>query len=144
MIYLQQGSLNNQALVTCSRNKSLTGAVTYLWTVRHKLSQQTARFIPYREPSLAVGYEPSKDLFYVSIDDSLPEVLIGSPGNNVNIHLIPGEWYLKIYEQYSTTNLLPSQSYDVVYEGMLIVETDSPIGTLNYTGTTESVIIYQN
>lgn len=143
MIYLQQGSLNNQALVTCSRNKSLVGAVTYLWTVRHKLSQQTARFIPYREPSIT-PYEPSKDLFLISIDDSMPEVLIGSANNTANVHLIPGEWYLKIYEQYSPTNLQPSQSYDVVYEGMLMVETDTPIGTFNYTGTTESVIIYQN
>lgn len=143
MIYLQQGSTNQPALVTCSRNKSLVGPVTYLWTVRHKLSQQTARFIPYREPSIT-PYEPSKDLFYISIDDSISEVLIGSSGTTANVHLIPGEWYLKIYEQYSTTNLNPSVSYDVVYEGMLMVETDTPIGTLNYTGTTESVIIYQN
>jgi hypothetical protein len=91
-----------------------------------------------------LGYEPSKDLFYISIDDTSPEVLIGSATTICNIHLIPGEWYLKIYEQYSTTNLQPSQSYDVVYEGMLIVTSDDPIGTLNYTGTTEAVIIYQN
>lgn len=144
MIYLQQGSSNNQALVTCSRNKSLVGAVTYLWTVRHKLSQQTKRFIPYREPSLAVGYEPSKDLFLISIDDYLAEVLIGSSGTTANVHMIPGEWYLKIYEQYSPTNLNPATAYDVVYEGMIVVESDSPIGGYNYTGNTESVIIYQN
>jgi hypothetical protein len=143
MIYLEQGNNDQEALVTCSRNKSLTGAVTYLWTVRHKLSQQTAKFIPYREIT-TLGYEPSKDLFYISIDDTSPQVLIGSATTICNIHLIPGEWYLKIYEQYSTTNLQPSQSYDVVYEGMLVVTSDDPIGTLNYTGTTEAVIIYQN
>lgn len=143
MVYLQQGQSNQNMLVTCSRNKSLTGSVTYLWSVRHKLSQEVWRFIPYRDP-VNLGYEPSKDLFYVSIDDSTPQVFTGSTGTTANVHLIPGEYYLKIYEQYSTTNLNPSLSHDVVYEGMLVVESDTPIGQIDYTGLTESVIIYQN
>lgn len=142
MLYLQQGNINQDALVTCSRNKSLTGSVTYLWTVRHKLSQQSWRFIPYRDP-VNLGYEPSKDLFYISIDDSTAEVLIGSSGTTANVHLIPGEYYLKVYEQLSPTNLIPSQSYDVVYEGMFVVLSDDPIGQFDYTGLTDTVIIYQ-
>ena len=142
MIYLQQGNINQPTLVTCSRNKTLTGAVTYLWTVRHKLSQQSWKFIPYRSPATTT-YEPSKDLFYISVDETLPELLIGTSGTSANVHLIPGEFYLKIYEQYGN-GLNPQLSYDVVYEGMLIVESSDPIGTINYTGNSESVIIYQN
>lgn len=142
MIYLQQGNINQPTLVTCSRNKTLTGAVTYLWTVRHKLSQQSWRFIPYREPS-NLGYEPSKDLFYISVDETIPELLIGTSGTSANLHFIPGEFYVKIYEQYSTTNLQPSQAYDVVYEGMMVVEPADPINQIAYTGNSEVIIIYQ-
>lgn len=140
MIYINQGQ-TNPTLVTCSRNKTLTGSVTYLWTVRHKLSQQSWKFIPYREPSIT-SYEPSKDLFYIEIDDSSPEILIGSSGVPANVQLIPGEYYLKIYEQYGN-NLNPSLSYDVVYEGTLSVNPSTPIGEIDYTGLTDTVIIYQ-
>lgn len=143
MIYLQQGDINQGALVTCSRNKTLTGNVTYLWTVRHKLSQQSWKFIPYREPS-NLGYEPSKDLFIISVDETIAQVYIGTATQAANLHFIPGEYYLKIYEQTSTTNLNPSLSYDVVYEGMMVVESSSPIGQIDYTGVSETIIIYQN
>ena len=142
MIYLQQGNINQPTLVTCSRNKSLTGAVTYLWTVKHKLSQQSWKFIPYRQPE-NLGYEPSKDLFFISVDDSQPEVVIGSFNTSVNLHFIPGEYYVKIYEQYSPTNLQPSQSFDYVWEGMMIVNPASPINQIAYTGNSEVIIIYQ-
>lgn len=142
MIYLQQGNINQPTLVTCSRNKSLTGAVTYLWTIKHKLSQQSWKFIPYREPNITT-YEPSKDLFFISINESAPELLIGTSTNSSNLHLIPGEYYVKIYEQTSTTNLNPSLSYDVVYEGMLVVESSDPINQIAYSGNSEVIIIYQ-
>ena len=142
MIYLQQSDTNQPTLVTCSRNKTLTGAVTYLWTVKHKLSQQSWKFIPYREPS-NLGYEPSKDLFYISVDETTPEVYIGTNGNPANLHFIPGEFYVKIYEQNSPTNLNPSVAYDVVYEGMMIVEPADPINQIAYSGNSEVIIIYQ-
>ena len=142
MIYLQQGNIAQDVLVTCSRNKTLTGAVTYLWSIKHKLSSQSWKFIPYREP-VTLGYEPSKDLFYISVDESSAEVLIGSSGTTTNLHLIPGEYYTKIYEQYSPSNLQPSLSHDYVWEGMLIVIPADPINQIAYTGNSEVIIIYQ-
>lgn len=142
MIYLQQGNINQPTLVTCSRNKTLYGPVTYLWTVRHKLSQQSWKFIPYREPS-NLGYEPSKDLFYISVNESASELYIGTSGTSANLHFIPGEYYVKIYEQTSPTNLNPSVAYDVVYEGMMIVEPADPINQIAYSGNSEVIIIYQ-
>lgn len=144
MVYLNQNELN-YANVTCSRNKNLTGSVTYLWTMRHKLSQQSWKFIPYRVPPVTVGYEPAYDQFEIETDLSSPEVYIGSSGTPVNLQFIPGEYYLKIYEQVSTTNLNPALSYDVVYEGMVVVNDNvSPINQIAYTGVSDTVIIYQN
>jgi len=143
MVYLQQDELN-YANVTCSRNKNLSGNVTYLWTMRHKLSQQSWKFIPYRVPPAIVGYEPAYDQFEIDVNPQNPEIYIGTSGTPVNLQFIPGEYYLKIYEQLSPTNLNPALSYDVVYEGMVVVISDNPIGEINYTGVSDTVIIYQN
>lgn len=143
MILLQQGQFN-RAIATCSRNKNLTGSVTFLWTVRHKLSNQTWQFIPYRDPSIVVGYEPAYDVFEMNILMNQGEVLIGTSGSPVNVQFIPGEYYLKIYEQSSPTNLNPSLSYDVVYEGTLLVKPQDPIGEISYSGVSDVFIVYQN
>ncbi len=141
MLILQQGSMND-AVATCSRNKNLTGTVYFLWTVKHKLSNQSWQFIPYRNPSIVVGYEPSYDLFNIEIDLTSPEVYIGTGLINANLHLIAGEYYLKIYEQTSPSNLNPSLSYDVVYEGIMNVLPETPIGEISYSGNSNIFIIY--
>jgi hypothetical protein len=142
MIILQQGS-SNQAIATCSRNKNLAGSVNYLWTIKHKLSNQSWQFIPYRIIPIT-SYEPSYDIFNINIYLNTPQVFIGSINTPVNLHLIPGEYYLKIYEQYSPTNLNPSLSYDVVYEGTITVKPQVPINEVAYTGTTDVFVVYQN
>ena len=144
MIILQQGQFN-RAIATCSRNKNLSGNVTFLWTIRHKLSLQSWQFIPFRDPSITVGYEPAYDIFEINIDLDQPENYIGT-GYSVpaNLWLIPGEYYLKIYEQSSTSNLNPALSYDYVYEGMIVVKSDDPIQEVSYSGTSDVFIVYQN
>lgn len=140
MIILQQGS-SNQAIATCSRNKNLTGTVYYLWTIRHKLSNQAWQFLPYRVVPIT-SYNPSYDLFNIDIYLNQPQVLSGTSINPVNLHLIPGEYYLKIYEQSSSTNLNPSLAYDVVYEGTITVKPQVPIEEVSYTGTSDVFIVY--
>lgn len=142
MIILQQGS-SNQAIATCSRNKNLTGTVNYLWTIRHKLSNQAWQFIPYRVIPITT-YEPSYDVFNIDIFLNQPEILIGNSNTSVNLHLIAGEYYLKIYEQASPTNLNPSLAYDVVYEGTIIIKPQVPINEVSYTGTSDVFVVYQN
>lgn len=141
MIILQQGT-TNQAIATCTRNKSLTGSPTFLWTIKHKLSSQSWQFIPYRVVPTNTTFLPSFDIFNISVYLDQPEVYIKTNGNEVNLHLIPGEYYLKIYEQTSTTNLNPQLSYDVVYEGMIVVKSQNPINDVSYTGTTTDAIVY--
>lgn len=141
MIILNK-NITNSAIATCTRNKTLTSNnVYYLWTIRHKLSDQQWKFIPYRvEPS--VDYKPSYDKFIIGTYLNQPELYIGDNMNYVNLHLISGEYYLKIYEQVSSTNLDPSLSYDVVYEGMIDVPQDNKVEK-TYTGNTDTYIVYK-
>jgi hypothetical protein len=141
MLYLQPEA-QNQVFVTCSRNKNLSNP-TYLWTIRHKLSAQKWQFIPYKVPSSVQGYLPAYDSFLIDVYSGTAENFIASGGTEVNLHLLNGEYYLKIYEQLSSTNLNPSLAYDVVYEGMMVVNweinnEEPPM----YTGTSEVFIIY--
>lgn len=140
MIILKQGS-QNQAIATCSRNKNLTGNVNYLWTIRHKLSNQSWQFIPYRVNEIT-SYAPSYDIFNINIDLTQPEILIGNINTSVNLHLIAGEYYLKIYEQVSAVNLNPTLSYDVVYEGIMTVNPETPIEEVSYSGTSNIYKVY--
>jgi hypothetical protein len=144
MIYLYQGQ-NNQVAAVCSRNKTLTGNVQYLWSIQHKLSGRKFRFIPFRVPP-SVPYSPGYDLFCIDIDASIPNVLTGATScgeTNVGT-LIPGEYYVKIYEQMSTSNLDPMLAHDVVQETLLhVVGINQNIPT-TYTGGTDGVFIIYN
>ena len=143
MVQIQRGELNN-VVATCSRNKTLTGNVYYLWSMTHKLSNENKKFLPYRIPP-DVNYAPSYDLFTINVDYNLPEVYTGATSSNpVNIHLLDGQYYVKIYEQYSSTNLNPQLSHDVVYEGIADVNySGSPQNEIiTYTGVTDVFKIY--
>jgi hypothetical protein len=131
MVQIEAGTFN-EVVATCSRNKTLTGNVTYLWSMTHKLTKENWKFIPFRiVPS--VDYAPSYDLFTMNVIDTSPEVFTASTSaNTVNIHLIPGQYFVKIYEQCSTINLNPMLSYDVVYEGT---------ATVNYSGSPQNEIV---
>ena len=130
MILLNQGQLNT-AVATCSLNKQLSSP-TYLWSVQHKLTNQRWRFIPYQYPS-TVDYNPSFDKFSIRVDDTQPEVYTATTiYNTANLHLIPGDYFVKVYEQVSSTNLNPQYSFDVVYE---------TTARVNGTGSTENTLV---
>jgi len=142
MIILNQ-SQTNTATATCSLNKVLSNP-TYLWSMRHKLTNQSWKFLPYRTPD-NVDYEPSWDLFTIKIDNNQVESFTGDSINAVNLHLLPGDYFVKVYEQASPTNLNPNYSYDVVYE-----TTARVIGTgntqnelISYTANTDVFTIYR-
>jgi len=143
MIFLNQGQ-NNKVTATCSANKMLTGNPTYLWSMRHKLTNKSWKSIPFRLPP-SVDYNPTYDEFTIKIDESIPEVYTASTATDtVNLHLIPGQYFIKIYEQQSTTNLNPNLSYDVVYEGIATVRSSGTSTTeVSYTGTSDIFIVYE-
>lgn len=142
MIYLIEGQ--NNAAATCSRNKTLTGSVSYLWCMKHKLSGQSWKFVPFQiPPSLN---SPSYDLFSIKIDYDTPEVLTGATmTGQTNVHLIDGEYFVKIYEQSSALsgNTNPMLAYDVVYEIISQVSSSGSTQPTSYTGTTSIYKIYE-
>jgi hypothetical protein len=65
--------------------------------MKHKLSGQIWRFVPYQLPPTLTN--PSYDLFSVKIDYDNVEVLTGATTTGqTNVHLIEGEYWLKVYE----------------------------------------------
>jgi hypothetical protein len=131
MIQIEAGIIN-EVVATCSRNKTLTGNVNYLWSMTHKLTKQNWSSIPFRVAAI-VNYAPSYDLFTMNVDYTSPEVFTASTSaNTVNLHLEPGQYFIKIYEQCSSSNLNPMLSYDVVYEGT---------ATVNFSGSPQNEIV---
>lgn len=120
MIYLSGDTTGQTMYLTCSRNKLLSGTVYYLFNFRHKVTNQIWRAIPYRIPP-SVSYLPAEDHFNIDVNPNAAEIYTGTSVTNVNLHLIPGEYYLLIYEQTSPTNLNPINSYNVVNESILRV-----------------------
>jgi hypothetical protein len=142
MIYANQGQQNNPAAV-CSRNNTLSGVVYYLWYMTHKLSGKKYYFIPFRLIP-PIDYPPLYDVFCLNIDDSIPQVLTGTTCGQVNVHLIPGEYYLEVYSQNSNTNLNPALSYELVYQTLVNVVGDNLNIPNTYTGNSDSTFIIYN
>jgi len=142
MIYLYQNQ-NNQAAAVCSRNATISNPV-FLWKLVHKLSLEEYRFIPFRIlPS--VSYKPAYDLFCIDINDLIPEVLTGTTAcGQTNVHLIPGEYALEVYQQTSTSNLSPLLSQGLVYQtlvNMIGVNQNIPV---TYSGQSNNYVIYNS
>jgi len=144
MIYLTTGQ-NNIVWATCSRNKTLANP-NYLWSMTHKLTNKSWKFLPFRLiPSTT--YTTPYDLFAINIDYNTPEIYTGatSTGSTVNIHFTPGQYYIKIYEQTSSTNLNPNLASDVVWESTATVIDPSlpPNNIVSYPAKTDIFKVYE-
>lgn len=141
MIYIRQ-SFENTVPATCSRNLIDETANVFLWEMEHKLTAQHWEFIPFMYP-WGTQYLPGYNLFDIIVDDTLPQSLTGNTSSGTtNVHLIPGEYYVRIYGQTSTTNLNPLLATEVVYETQgLVVGVNKNIPT-SYSGETDVFIMY--
>ena len=142
MIYVNQ-QVYNEPASTCTRNQTLTGTTYFLWSMTHKLSNERKAFIPYRIPPNTGYNDPYYDLFGVTLSTTATESLTGNttPTECV-VNLICGEWYLKIYEQLSPTNLNPSLAYNVVNETIVTVNCYEQNEPISYTNVDDVFIIY--
>lgn len=141
MIYLNQGQLNQPAVV-CERNTLMTGTTYYLWSVTHKLTSQNWSFLPYKIPP-SVSYQPGYDLFCITVDDTIPQSLTGNTTcGSCNVHLIPGEYYIKIYGQSSATNLDVDNAQELVYETIMWIVGTNQNNPITYSGTSDIFIVY--
>lgn len=144
MVYIEQNQ-SNQVPVVASRNNPDNSANYYLWSLTHKLTFQAWRFIPYRIPPTTT-YKPGYDLFCITVDETIPQHLTGNTSctgvTSCNVHLIPGEYYVKIYSQSSNTNLDPNLADYLVYETMgLMVGINQEI-PITYSGNSDIFIVY--
>lgn len=143
MIYLTQGT-QNQAAAVCSRNATLTGTIYYLWSLTHKLSDRNYSFVPFRLQPI-VSYPPAYDLFCINIDDSIPQVLTGATTCGVtNVHLIPGEYELKVYQQTNNTNINTELAQGIIYETLVNVIGTNSNTPITYTGGQSDIFIIYN
>jgi hypothetical protein len=144
MIYINQGQ-QNQAAAVCSRNATISNPV-FLWNLVHKLSLKVYNFIPFRIPPNTT-YLPGYDLFCLNIDNSIAPVLSGSTFcGETNVHLIPGEYYLKVWEQTSSTNLTPPLDNNLcVYQTLVnVIGVNQNVPITYATPSDESVFIIYN
>ena len=143
MIYIYQSQQNEPAAV-CTRNSTLSGTIYYLWYMEHKLSSRKWYFVPFRLIPV-VSYPPSYDVFCVNVNDSIPEFLTGSTScGQTNVHLIPGEYTLKIYQQSNNTNLNPDLSGGEIYTTLVNVIGDNLNTPTTYSGNSDSTYIIYN
>jgi hypothetical protein len=84
-------------------------------------------------------------LFCIDINDLIPEVLTGTTAcGQTNVHLIPGEYALEVYQQTSTSNLSPLLSQGLVYQtlvNMIGVNQNIPV---TYSGQSNNYVIYDS
>jgi hypothetical protein len=140
MIVLNIGE-NNKVLESASRNKEL-GNPTYLFSFYHKLSGKTWRVIPYVS-DYTEDFTARFDTFYINIDYDLAQSLSGNnTDTSTNVHLIEGDYWVSIYEQYSTTNLDPSKSFNRIIEtfGYVVPPTET---NPTYEGNNYNYKIYE-
>ena len=141
MVVLNIGE-NNKMCEPASRNKELFNP-TYLISMYHKLSGQSWRFIPYVS-DFTEDYLARFDTFYINIDYSTPQSLTGNTtSGSTNVHLIEGDYWISIYEQYSTTNLDPTKAFNKVVEtfGYVVPPTET---NPTYSGDNYEYKVYEN
>lgn len=141
MVVLNIGE-NNKMCEPASRNKELSNP-TYLVSFYHKLSGQNWRVIPYVN-NYTTDYAARFDTFYIDIDYSRPQSLTGNTtSGSTNVHLIEGDYWISIYEQYSATNTDPTKTFNRVIEtfGYVVPPTET---NPTYSGDNYSYTVYEN
>lgn len=140
MIYLYQDG-NNQPSAMCSRNATISNPY-FLWRMIHKLSNEEWIFVPFRIlPDTT--YAPGYDMFCIDIFDNLPQILTGATGcEQTNVHLIPGEYSLSIYQQASSNNLDLNNTNGIIYQTLVNVIGINQNIPITYSGQSNNYVIY--
>jgi len=125
MIILQQNT-NNQFPATVSMNVTISNPV-YLFEFQHKLSNEFWYIIPYKVPT--AYSKPSYDLFNMAVDFNTPESFTNNTATSGNLHLIPGEYLVRVFQQTSTSNLDPLLSQGEIYQILAKVDATDIICT---------------
>lgn len=125
---------------TCSLNATITNPI-YLFEFQHKLNNEYFYVIPYME-QWYTSYPPQWNLFNISVDINQPQSLTGNTlSGSTNVWLLPGEYYMKVYQQTSNSNLNPLLSQGMIYKTMAKVD-DYCYPEPAYQGTDNEWVVY--
>jgi cell division septation protein DedD len=144
MVYIQNNA-QNQIWLPINEWSSLSNP-TYLFELQNSQGRDRVFFIPENITSSVSNQYAGKYLvFEFNTIISQPQNFVFSAGNPCNIYLInENQYWLYIWEQTSTTNLNPLQSYNKVFNELAFAFL--PEDNVFYTGNTlnfaDNVIYY--
>ena len=140
MVILNQNT-ENTFPITASLNVTISNPV-YLFEFQHKLTNEFWYIIPYKVPTSYT--KPSYDEFIMNVNFSQVEQLTGNTQTTANLHLIPGEYLIKVYQQTSNSNLDPLLSSGEIYQimGKVNESTEVCVPETPYQGDDDEWIVY--
>ena len=122
MIHLIKGQVN-KIILTLSEKATLTSP-NWLFYFKSRNTNETVAFVILNSADLST-YQERFNAFNITVNSYLTGKL-------------PGEWSYQIYEQTSTSNLIPSQATSMVESGQATLNDTSQFSFTTYSNQTNT------
>jgi hypothetical protein len=122
MIHLIKGQVN-KIILTLSEKATLTSP-NYLFYFKSRNTNETVAFVILNSADLST-YQERFNAFNITVSSYFATKL-------------PGEWSYQIYEQVSSSNLIPSQATSMVESGQATLNDTSQFSFTTYSNQTNT------
>jgi len=122
MIHLIKGQVN-KIILTLSEKETLTSP-NYLFYFKSRNTNETVAFVILNNADLS-AYKERFNAFNITVSSYFANKL-------------PGEWTYQIYEQTSTSNLIPSQATSMLESGQATLNDTSQFSFTTYSNQTNT------
>ena len=122
MIHLIKGQVN-KIILTLSEKATLTSP-NYLFYFKSRNTNETVAFVILNNADLS-AYKERFNAFNITV-------------NSYFANKLPGEWTYNIYEQTSTSNLIPSQATSMLESGQATLNDTSQFSFTTYSNQTNT------
>jgi hypothetical protein len=122
MIHLIKGQVN-KIILTLSEKATLTSP-NYLFYFKSRNTNETVAFVILNNADLS-AYKERFNAFNITVSSYFANKL-------------PGEWSYQIYEQTSTSNLIPSQATSLLESGQASLNDTSQFSFTTYSNQTNT------
>jgi hypothetical protein len=122
MIHLIKGQVN-KIILTLSEKATLTSP-NYLFYFKSRNTNETVAFVILNSADLST-YQERFNAFNITV-------------NSYFTGKLPGEWSYQIYEQVSSSNLIPSQATSMVESGQATLNDTSQFSFTTYSNQTNT------
>lgn len=122
MIHLIKGQVN-KIILTLSEKATLTSP-NYLFYFKSRNTNETVAFVILNNADLS-AYKERFNAFNITVSSYFANKL-------------PGEWSYQIYEQTSSSNLIPSQATSMVESGQATLNDTSQFSFTTYSNQTNT------